>query len=244
MHPTLRTLRTLATAAAVTVLAATLAAPANAGEDTSMTGAPSVGDCYDLTLADVEAFDLREDAVACSEDHTAVVTDLGKLPADVVWSDKKAIIKAVAKQCPPTWEVVGDRNDQLAWYRSQYATWWLAPSKADRDAGARWFSCFITVVEDKGLADLPRPLPQLSKRLPDSVARCVTSKYEYTTCADTHAWRSSYAFFVRGNDTDKAAKAAARRVCPRHVPGRTWLYSHRDIEGPRFIVGCYAQTTR
>ena len=218
--------------------------PARAGED-PMLGAPDRGDCYDLSVRQVDGYDTPEETVPCSEDHTVLVTGVGRLPDGVGWGQENRVQQAVADQCPPTWwKVVGSR-DSLTWFRSAYQAWWLAPGEADRDGGARWFSCLITVLTGRGLVDLPRHLPQISKRkIPDSVAKCVTSERRTTICSEPHTWRSSYAFYARGEMTDRSVQSAAQRTCPRHVTSRKYLFSARDAAGNRFIVGCYSKTSR
>ena len=225
---------------------ALLASPAGADvEPDPAAGSPAAGACYDLTVAQVEGFDTPEPTVDCAEDHTVVVSGVGMLPDGVGWGQDRRVGEAVAAQCPPTWwELLGSK-DARQWYRSAYQTWWLAPSEEDRDAGARWFSCLVTVLTGQGLVDLPDRLPKLSREnLPDSVARCVTSQYKTTVCSQAHAWRSSHAFYASGTYTDRHVKAAARRVCPRHVESERYLYSSRDLAGDRFLVGCYTKTRR
>ena len=238
-------LRRLAAVAAILAATALLpTAQATAGTD-PMAGAPEVGDCFDITVDQAEKFSTSKHPVDCAQDHTAVVIAVGKLPSRLDWSSsEEAIIRAVGRVCDAAFD---DRfnYDALRYYRSQYAQWWFGPTAAQQDAGARWFDCLVTIRDDRGLVDLPNKLPKLTRKLPNVVARCVTAKYAYTTCADTHAWRSSYAFYVTGKLTERSLNAAANRVCPRHVTTpRTWLRSAWDIKGKRFIVGCYSKTRR
>lgn len=246
MHRTLRTLRVLAAAAALALAGtASIATAADAGEDSSMAGAPAVRDCYDLTLKQVGGYDTPSETVPCRSHHTAVVSAVGKLPGSVEWSDTDAVADAVDRQCDPSYFRLLGSSNLLWYYRSAYSTWWLAPDEADRDGGARWFSCLVAVTEDTRLAALPTRLPRLTAQLPNVVAKCVTRTYHTTTCAARHAYRSTWAFYVRGTATDASVKRAADRVCPRHVAtSKTWLRSSWDIDGPRFIVGCYTKTTR
>jgi hypothetical protein len=238
----LRRLTAVAAVLAATALLPT--APATAGTD-PMAGAPTVGDCFDITMDQAEKFATSEDPVDCAEDHTAVVIAVGELPSRLDWnSSKEAIGRAVGNVCDPAFD---DRfnYDTLRYYRSQYAQWWFGPTQAQQDGGARWFDCLVTIYDDRGLIDLPGKLPRLTRKLPNVVARCVTADYKYTNCADTHAWRSSYATYIRGRATDRNVKAAAGRVCPRHVTTpRRFLYSAWDIKGKRFVLGCYSNTRR
>ncbi len=244
MHRTLRTLRVLAAAAALVLAGSSVvAAPAQAGQDPAATaGAPKVGSCVDMTLKQAIAESYTGAAVSCSAAHTGLVTAVGSLPSGLDWSSSSTEIKDLvnARCLSAAQKLVGP--NVLQHYRSQYTRFWFRPTASQRDAGARWFSCVLAISEDSTLAELPRRLVQLSNHLPDSVARCVTSTYDYTTCADSHTWRSTHAFYVRGTLTKKSLDRAAGAVCPRFVTGRNWLRSAWDISGPRFIVGCYTKT--
>jgi hypothetical protein len=245
-------LRRLAAAAAVLVASTLLPAVLTAGgasagtEPDPMADAPSVGDCFDFTLTQGYGRSLRdEDPVDCAQGHRAVVAAVGKLPARLDWdSPERQLSKAQGTICSDGYDDLIGSNHLLRWYRSQYVPWRFDPTSAQRAHGARWFDCMISVQGARGLVDLPATLPRVTTNLPDSVARCVTSKSAYTTCAQTHAWRSSYAFYASGKATDRNVDAAANRVCPHHVTSRTWLRSAWDIVGKRYVVGCYSKTRR
>jgi hypothetical protein len=235
-------LRRLAAVAATLAVIALPSAASAGTEPDPMAGAPAVGDCFDITLAQAMKDSLAKDPVRCAEDHTAVVTTVDELPSRLDWNSSQATIgRVVGKACNAAFDE-RFHYDTLRFYRSQYQTWAFLPTTAQRDAGARWFDCMVSVRDDRGLIDLPRSLPKLTAKLPDVVARCVTAKYKYTNCADAHAWRSSYAFYATGKATDRNVDAAANRVCPRHVTSHRWLRSAWDVPGKRFVVGCYSKT--
>jgi hypothetical protein len=234
--------RLAAVAAALVVIALPSAASAGTAPD-PMAGAPAVGDCFDITLEQGNGKSLPgEDPVGCAGDHTAVVAAVGKLPARLDWdSPDRQLGRATGKVCSDGFhDLIG--NNPLKWYRSQYALWQFNPTKAQRNDGARWFDCMVSIQGTRGLNELPEKLPKLSNNLPDEVARCVTRSYGYTTCAENHRWRSTYSFYARGKATDRNVDAAANRVCPSHVKGTGWLRSSWDVTGKRFIVGCYSKT--
>ena len=241
----LRLVTLAATAALGAALLAFPATPAVAGDAPAMTGAPEVGSCYDITLRQANGYSVREAPVNCRRVHTALAGGVATLPDGLTWEDEDEVQAFASDTCWRTWHRQLDSRDKREWYRSTYQGFWFAPRKADRDAGARWFSCLMAVMTDRGLVDLPDRLPKLSREnLPDSVARCVTSQYKTTVCSRAHAWRSSHAFYGSGTYTDRHVKAAARRVCPRNVESERYLYSSRDLAGDRFLVGCYAKTRR
>ena len=171
---------------------------------------------------------------------------MAKLPSSLTWDSGDAALQpAMSRACEKALQAaIGD--NLLLRYRSQYTGLFFRPTTAQADAGARWFSCLAAAPQDRGLGALPRRLPELSKRMPDAVARCVTGTrtLKYTTCADRHGWRSTYSFYVDGRPTDRNVNRASQRVCSRHTSGRTWLHSVLPVSSKRFIMGCYTKTSR
>lgn len=205
---------------------------------------PAVGQCHHLTLEQARERSNPEAPVACRRAHTAQVIAVPTLPAKVTWtSDQKARNKAIRATCDKALDRAVGANP-LQVIRAQYGWFWFEPTPAQKAGGARWYSCHAIVRKDDGLARLAAKLVRLSNKLPDSIARCITRKNRYTTCADAHAWRSSYAFYVTGRATHTAIEKAAKRTCPRHVKGKGWRYSAWDIAGKRFVVACYTKTRR
>ena len=242
-----RTLHTTVLTAVLLLVAGLLGilptAPAVAG-DAGYYGAPPTGSCFDLTLRQTRAPSTSEAPVDCTRHHTLLVTAVALLPEELDWSSPRSeILAAVRTICPPAQGSVIGRN-QLQLYRSQYLWYFFAPTSAQQAMGARWFDCLTGVAEDTKLTSLPLNLTPLSSRMPDDIARCVTAALHSTTCADTHAWRSSWAFYARGRATAAAVKRAADRTCPAHVTSRRFLYSHWDVPGWSYIVGCYSKTSR
>ncbi|MCB0894425.1 MAG: hypothetical protein H6529_11940 [Nocardioides sp.] len=243
----MRTVRAVAAAVVLVlvggVLALVASPPAVAG-DAGYYGSPPAGSCFDLTLRQTRAPSTREAPVDCSRHHTLLVTAVALLPEELDWSSPRSeIIKAVMTICPPAQGQVIGRN-RLQLYRSQYLWYFFTPTNAQKSVGARWFDCMTGVAEDTKLTNLPLNLTPLSNHMPDDIARCVTGDLHSTTCADTHVWRSSWAFYARGRPTKSAVKRAANRTCPAHVTSRGFLYSWMDVPGRRYIVGCYSKTPR
>jgi hypothetical protein len=240
-----RALRTLGASAALVLASSLLGATVAAAADPDP-AAPTtaVGECHNITSAHVEAESVPVAAVDCTTTHTALTVAVATLPAAVTWDSAATTIgKAVYRACAPA---VAKRvgSNPLLDIRSQYSWIWYGPTTEQQAAGARWFSCHLIVWEDNRLGSLPHPAPRLSKKMPNSIAACVTRRYDRTTCADTHAWRSSYAFYVTGKATNRNVDKAANRVCPKHVTSKKWLRSEWDIPGKRFVVACYSKTTR
>lgn len=217
---------------------------ASAVDDSALTGAPAVGACYRLTLEQIGAPAIDQAPVDCATPHTTAVIAVDTLPGHLSWtSPTDELTAALATAC---WSAMAPAvgHNTLQLYRSQYSTAYFGPDATQQAAGARWFSCHAIVVEDDGPAELPHPLPRLSRNLPDSIATCLTKQAAFTTCADAHAWRSSHAFHATGKATRKNAIAAAERVCPRKVTTRAFYYTWQDVPGRQFVVGCYSKTRR
>lgn len=220
------------------------AAGASSAAGPDMTGAPSAGTCYDLTLKQLDALAVPRGPVRCATAHTAMVYAVSTLPADLTWeSDADEIDGAMSSRC---W--TGFRRlygaSALHYARSQYGVAFYGPSAAQQRDGARWFSCLVVAFAAHGLARLPARPPHLSAHLPDSVATCATRGLLNTVCAQRHAWRVTWSFYARGKLTEKAVDRAAARTCPKHVTSATWLRSSMDVPGKRFVVTCYSRTRR
>ncbi|GAA4707645.1 hypothetical protein [Nocardioides conyzicola] len=243
-----RALRLLGVTAVLVLLAGLLGVgTASAGETDPdpLAGAPAKGACYDLTYKQGWEHSVPEAPVECSDDHTTVVIAVGQLKAGVTWdSPEKTISKNVGAQCGAAFAAKIGSKPALLMY-SQYNWFWFAPTDAEQEAGARWFSCHLASLEDNALSDLPDKLPRAGRNLPDVLARCyVGRKYAATTCADRHDWRLSYATVVRMKPTAKNLDKAAKRICPRHVSSRVWLRSAVPIDRKSFAIGCSTKTHR
>lgn len=235
------------TAALVAVLVV-IALPGTASaEPDPMAGAPAVGDCFDITRD--QGYDVAlkdEEPVDCAGDHTAVVAAVGKLPARLDWdSPAKAIGDAELKVCNPGWDdlIGANETNGTLFHRSMYALWLFQPTRAQKNDGARWFDCMVTIENSRGLADLPQTLPRLRRHLPDFVDRCATRKRQYTTCDRAHAWRETYSYEASGTLTQEHVDAAAHQHCPGHVTSRRWLYGTWDAPGRHFVGVCLSKTS-
>jgi hypothetical protein len=245
--------RRLGTLAAGLLLLAGLASVPASADETGSTPDPTaptlaVGACHDLTLKQIDVSSIPVEPVDCAGPHTAVVTAVPTLPASLTWtSAREDIVGAASSTCWTALEKQVGTNP-LLFVRAQYDIAWYEPTQAQKDAGARWFTCHAIVAEDSRLADLPQRLIRLSSKMPDSIARCGAPRtLAYTTCADRHVARATYAFYVGKKLTQRNADAAAAAVCPRHVPRlnrRKWLMSTYELGAKKFIVVCYAKTTR
>ncbi|MBA2954688.1 hypothetical protein GON03_10165 [Nocardioides sp. MAH-18] len=213
-------------------------------DDPAASGAPAVGSCFAVTAGEAADAWLDQAPVDCAAPHTAQVVATGMLPPPLTWDHpQEQLLDVMSEQCwLALFRKVG-RNPLLL-LRSQYSVIFFGPDPGQQAAGARWFSCHAVVAEDDRLGELPNPLPRLSNRLPDSVAACLTRKAAHTTCADAHAWRSSYVFFARGRTTQRNIRLMADQICPGRVTTPRWSFTWVDVPGPAYVMACYSQTRR
>jgi len=246
-----RALRLLGVTAVLALLAGLLGiGTASAGETVPdpMSGAPAVGACYDLTYKQAGGDSTSEATVDCSGKHTLIVGAVGQLPESFDWDDSSERYTYSNKICKPFWHkyyVIGKPSSYLTLL---YGVW-LAPTQAQRDAGARWISCEVGIATDGVLLPLPKGGPAKATKKPaSSIARCADARYRVTPCSKKHAWRATYAFGVTAKGKDKAVASklekAAARTCPRKVSSETWLRSFRPIDENRYAIACFSKTRR
>jgi hypothetical protein len=162
---------------------------------------PSVGECRSLTIAEASAASDTSDPIPCSTAHTARVIAVPSLPSGVGYPDLDTAAKldrVAVKLCYPAFRAALGQNDKVR-DRSAYAYLYFVPTADQRDAGARWLRCDLTLRHGGRLADLPTDaVPALSgTRLPAKVKRCLAgTNLRTTVCTATHRYRSTGAFTV------------------------------------------------
>jgi hypothetical protein len=237
--------RRLLSALAATALAVTLLSGSSAAaqEADLMSGAPQVGECHDVTLKQAYGKTLREEPVPCSADHTLKLVKIVHVPDGIDMSDTDAVNEAIP-DCSPA--AVG--KDPLLRGLTLYSSFLFYPTKAQVKAGARWASCHVGVWDTRGLNDLPDPLPRVTKRPADSVARCANAtKSQFVTCAEPHAYRARAATFVRVRGSNAAvAETMSERgpaICARRLGGRGFTHWFR-VNRTKALLTCMAKTSR
>lgn len=215
-------------------------------------GAPTVGTCSVMTLKQSGLKADKSTAVPCSEQHTAKVAGVVRLPAKVGYSDGfNALYTVIANRClPEVYAMLGRTNPVRD--SSAYISVWFEPTKNQRRHGARWLSCSIVLAHAKKLAPLPTDNPPLlpSGKLGNRVARClrtVDGVLHYTQCSGRHGWRATGAFTVSGKYPGaKTLNKIATRRCVSRVHSRSyrWLYQDKITwnAGHDHAVVCYTKT--
>ena len=101
----------------------------------------------------------------------------------------------VKRRCsPPLLDALGG-NAKAVQLSAASGPWWFMPTKAQRDAGASWIRCDLTITGGERFMPLAAD-PTLSLPLPDSQAKCRQGKrgdYRITACARTHQYRATHA---------------------------------------------------
>jgi hypothetical protein len=214
-----------------------------------MAGAPSVGECHNMSLKGFYKKSDRSRAVPCSREHTTRVVKVLRLPAGVSWdASNDKLTRIATRKCRPSWEKTLGGT-----YKSRdltsYTSGWFMPTAGQRDRGARWFSCHLALWGgDKSLAPLPTDeVPALgSLPHPDNVAVCLTRSAR-TTCKRNHAWRGTGTFTVdqKKFPGDRALRRAAIRRCPSQVSSDRFVWTYRSSilwsMGDHVVV-CYSKT--
>lgn len=231
---------------ASTALVAGTAAPAAAADPRA--GAPAVGSCFDATAEQGDRPVLAETPVDCAATHTMRVTAVRQLPARLTWNSPRREIFAVAGNTCERVNVKVIGGTATRRYLTLYSTFYFVPSTAQRDAGARWFSCMIGLSTSDGLAPLPQgELPRATRRPADSVAWCLDRRLNHVRCAQPHRWRAVHAFLTRakGNDSAlaRAARTAADRTCSRKVASPRFVYYWHRWTPTKLMVACFTRTT-
>ncbi|GAA3827255.1 hypothetical protein [Nocardioides panacisoli] len=154
------------------------------------TAPPAEGSCHDLTYAEgLNAAD-PDPAVDCTEAHTSVTLAVVKFAKAPDWSDVGALYRRSQEKCVRG-EILVFGAEPKALQSSAYSEWLFVPSKAQRDAGAKWVRCDIALAEGKTLQPLPTDGPPQLGPLPldDSLARCRAGKplgFLVVACSGPH----------------------------------------------------------
>jgi hypothetical protein len=236
--------------AAAALVAGALTASVTEPASATASGRPSVGECHDLTVAQVNAPSDSRPPVDCAQSHTTRTIRVAQLPSGTSWNDgADQISRTVERTCLPARDEALGRTDKVR-DRSAYTFVWFVPTRAEREAGARWFRCDLALNGGSRMLPLPTDeTPALGGLpLPDSVARCLhPDTLITTTCARTHTWRSTGSFTLRLADhpSEKRVRTAALKRCPALVTTGRYRWTYRGEVGWKLgdhVVVCYSKT--
>jgi hypothetical protein len=124
--------------------------------------APTVGECRDLSYADISLYSNESKPHPCSKLHTAYTFAVKQLPDDVAFAGVKiendAVQGAAADACQEAYVayIGGGTADRAL---TRLTVTYFVPKQAGFDAGAHWVRCDIVALQsDDSLADLPGKL--------------------------------------------------------------------------------------
>lgn len=237
-------------AALIPLTAVTTSSPASAGVDTTP---PEVGSCHALSYD--QAFDKADPnpAVPCTERHTSVTTKVVMFAEAPDWSDLAALVRVAGRHCTRA-NLAFFGNNVRAYQLSTYISWFFIPTRAQREAGASWMRCDLTLYGYRSLKPLPTDGDPALGALPldNKVARCRKGKrndYDVTSCDRAHQFHATHAVKYPGADYpgDKRMVRWTIRTCSERL-GRSFGYWTRATRsgwkhGLRYSV-CYKTTTR
>jgi hypothetical protein len=124
--------------------------------------APSVGECRDLTYAEISLYSNESNAQPCSKPHTAYTFAVAQLPDDVAFDGVKiendAVQDAAADACRTEFvSYIGGGTADRALTRLTVT--YFVPKQPGFDAGAHWVRCDIVALQsESSLAELPAKL--------------------------------------------------------------------------------------
>ena len=196
-------------------------------------GAPVVGTCRVLTLADIAPATNQTPAVSCRSPHTAVTISVGGFRRSRVTNANLSdgtLGNDALKRCTASWRrtVGGDTASQQL---SVVGLAYYLPTSAELSKGARWYRCDLVIggQDRMRLQDLPAHVAGLlDGPLPDSLRACRTAPDFQTghqvACSSPHVLRAVgiTALPNRASYPGQAAlKAASAKGCLPVV--RRWL---------------------
>jgi hypothetical protein len=133
-------------------------------------------------------------AVECSAPHTSVTVGVAELEDAPDWHDYGALWQRVNSKCMKgELDLLGEHPKVVQ--SSAYSMWLFIPSKAQRQAGAKWVRCDIALAKGTSLRPLATDGPPELGSLPldDDLALCRRGKaqrYLVVACSGAHALRA------------------------------------------------------
>lgn len=243
--------RRLGTGAAVTGLlaAALLAVTApSAGAADPAFQAPVVGQCSDMSRAELDQASYVEAAVDCAGTHTAQVIAVAQVP-DGLDYESAAFLDFALETCNPAQrKVLG--TSRLGVRLTAYQLGYFGPTAEQQAAGARWMRCDLVLRNGDALLPLPGRLDVGRFPFDKDVARCLAGRdFHVVVCAKPHTFRATAAIKVRAQrfPSEKAWQRIGNQRCRSATSSRAYRFSWPSKAswkaGDRGLV-CYSRTRR
>jgi hypothetical protein len=179
---------------------------------------PTVGECHTLTVKAIQAASDTRPSVPCTATHTTRTVAVVKEPAAARKGSEDARAAAVGEACADGFKnVVGGTSRKRA--ETLFNLAWFTPTKAQRDKGARWMRCDVTMTGERRAYPITGKNPLLADGVKDRERLCgrlspgEKVKWEFAPCASDHLFEPKK-FIQAGSDvTIKEARAAAKKAC-------------------------------
>jgi hypothetical protein len=195
----------------------------------ALSGAPEVGACRDLDVADQDASTV-EKYVPCDGSYTSKVVAVTELPAGLSpASDATELLDFMFETCPaPAREILG--GNQILRRTSLFQLLYFLPSQEQQDSGANWMSCDVTAGDEEGLIPLPLTTPFLEKSATDTqsikrYAQCMRLNDDDTAtlvgCDKEHILESG--FVITFPDEAATQDVDALQACQDRYPAQAAL---------------------
>lgn len=242
--------RRLGTSAALLgLLAAALTSIApSAGAADPLFQAPVVGQCSDMSRAELDLPSYGEAAVECAGPHTALVTAVAALPDGLAYDSADFTELAVRTCYAAQREAAG--ASKLGVRLTAYAIGYFVPTAEQQAAGARWLRCDLVLLGGTELLPLPGTLDVGKFPFKKAVSRCLAGRdFAVTACSEKHTYRATAAIKVKAEryPKEKAWKRLGTDRCRSATSSRTYRFSWPSKVdwkvGDRALV-CYSQTKR
>lgn len=230
-------------AAALTGLAASSATAADPAYQ-----APVVGQCSDMSAAELAEASYVEAPVDCAAEHTAQVIAVAQLPEGLTYESSGLVTFAYEACLPAQRRAVG--ASKLGVRLTAYNFGFFAPTAEQQAAGARWLRCDLVLTAGGRLAPLPGRLGVGTYPFKDAVARCLAGRdHRITVCARKHTFRATAAIRIDAQrfPTERAWKRIGERRCRSAVRSRYFRFgwpSKAAWKAGDHALVCYAQTRR
>ncbi len=244
-------LRRVGLGAALTGLVAaaltSVAAPSASAADPAYQ-APVVGQCFDMSAAELGEASYPEAAVGCGAEHTSQVIAVAQLPEGLTY-ESKGLLRFALESCLPAQRKALGTN-QRGLRLTAYHLGYFAPTTEQQAAGARWLRCDLILVAGTKLAPLPKKLALGTFPYSARVSRCLAGRdFKVTVCAKKHSFRATAALKVKAPrfPGDRAWQRIGDRRCRHVVTSRSfrfgWPSKAAWKAGDRTLL-CYSRTRR
>lgn len=180
--------------------------------------APEVGDCHNLSFADIGLFTNQAKEVSCRGTHTTYTFVVETLPERIAFEgvdiQNAAVQTSAAESCKAAFPAFIGGDAQVRALARLTATYFL-PKQRDFDLGARWVRCDVIALQSQqALGPLPTKVQGLldDEDALDEVGLCSTEEpgVDVSTlvmCRRPHEFRALAA--VRLGDSDAAYPGVA-----------------------------------